>query len=408
MMKASPLTASTSTKQNKYRSALLSSRLILLDRTNLVSANYGISRLLAVIALPLSFWFGMLWQSSYQSFVQSSICNCNCNFREVVFRPHEPSCDCETESSAAWFPSQTTSESVRNVETSLAKSIFPTEFESVVAAMARTSKQDFMNVFDLGVPINHPPPVVSHMNRSVDDYDLEHDDNILILYGSKKAMPNRFSSPSQDDNVIPSFRAAEAVENCQTMNVVMTQNDKKNQCVILVPQYENYHIQKWMRIDTRTSRWNPNAPLRLVPSTHRPNGQIDFTPPDLQTDTNVFWSILYQYLSNVETVLNELRPLLQSIVDPVKHRSTVIIMVCNFGQSELLLNFVCSARRRHLDLANLLVFATDSETAELVTALGITVYYDHRVRVAFMYCVDFAIISTRSHNGSLSFKFFFL
>jgi hypothetical protein len=375
------------TNHHKYRTSLVSSQRLLQDKTHPIASNHGISKWLAVIAVPLSFWLGTLWQSSYQSSVLSNVCNCNCNFREVVFQPQQPLCHCETELSTPLFPSRADSERFSRTPSPTDRSILPKELESVVVSMARASKREFTNAFDLGVPIDHPPPVNSHWNRSVDK-DFEHDDDVLILYGSKKAMPNRFSSPSHDVSTIPSFRVAEAVENCQTMNVVLTQNENRNQCLIIVPQYESYHIQKWMRMDARTLRWNPNAPLQLVASTHRPNGQVDFTPPELQTDTNVFWSILFQYLSNVETVLQELRPLLQSIVDPVRHHNTVVIMVCNLGHSELLINFVCSARRRHLDLSNLLVFATDSETAELVSALGITVYYDHRVRVAFLCGLD--------------------
>ena len=53
-------------------------------------------------------------------------------------------------------------------------------------------------------------------------------------------------------------------------------------------------------------------------------------------------------------------------------------MVCNFGQAELLMNFVCSAKSRGLDVSNILVFTTDQETTDLVTALGLTAYYDQR------------------------------
>ena len=56
-------------------------------------------------------------------------------------------------------------------------------------------------------------------------------------------------------------------------------------------------------------------------------------------------------------------------------------MLCNHGQSVLLINFVCSARARNIDLSNLLVFTTDLETTDLVTSLGLTAYYDQGVRI---------------------------
>lgn len=53
-------------------------------------------------------------------------------------------------------------------------------------------------------------------------------------------------------------------------------------------------------------------------------------------------------------------------------------MVCNFGQSQLLLNFACAARSKGLDVSSVLVFATDKETKELAEAIGLAVYFDER------------------------------
>jgi len=52
----------------------------------------------------------------------------------------------------------------------------------------------------------------------------------------------------------------------------------------------------------------------------------------------------------------------------------VVAMVCNFGHVDLLLNFVCSARSRNLDLSQVLVFALDTRTAGLARSLGLNVF----------------------------------
>jgi hypothetical protein len=49
------------------------------------------------------------------------------------------------------------------------------------------------------------------------------------------------------------------------------------------------------------------------------------------------------------------------------------------GQSALLMNFACSARRRGFDLGNILVFPSDVETKEIAEGLGLTTYYDEKV-----------------------------
>jgi hypothetical protein len=56
----------------------------------------------------------------------------------------------------------------------------------------------------------------------------------------------------------------------------------------------------------------------------------------------------------------------------------VFFRVCNFGQSQLLLNFACAARARGLDVSNVLVFATDQETKDLAESVGLTAFFDKR------------------------------
>ena len=51
--------------------------------------------------------------------------------------------------------------------------------------------------------------------------------------------------------------------------------------------------------------------------------------------------------------------------------------------AELLVNFACSSRARGFDLGNVLVFPTDKETKDLAEGLGLTTFYDEKVRVLF-------------------------
>lgn len=56
--------------------------------------------------------------------------------------------------------------------------------------------------------------------------------------------------------------------------------------------------------------------------------------------------------------------------------NTIVIILCNHGHSEILMNFVCNARRRGLDLKPILIFAIDPETKELAEGMGLTAFYD--------------------------------
>jgi hypothetical protein len=169
-------------------------------------------------------------------------------------------------------------------------------------------------------------------------------------------------------------------------------------------QYQSFHIQKvcfwfscrtlllweaklsypkeftlvqlqFMRLPTTEGeKLDHGAPLRLVNRGAQASGRLSVRPPKKE-QTLEYWSTLKTYLDTLETVLVELKP----IVEKVAKQNTVIVMVCNHGQSELLMNYVCSARARNLDLSPVLVFATDEETKDLAEGLGLAAFYDKTV-----------------------------
>jgi hypothetical protein len=129
-----------------------------------------------------------------------------------------------------------------------------------------------------------------------------------------------------------------------------------------------------MRIDG-LGRLDKTWPLQYVSRGHQSNGRDQNGPPSIQ-DTHKQWDMLRGYLDSIHDVLEDLRP----IVEKIAVQNTIIVMVCNFGQSELLMNFVCSAKARGFDISNILVFATDQETLDLAESIGLSAYFDRRVR----------------------------
>ena len=331
----------------------------------------------------------------------------------------------------------------------------PKELEKLIKAMAHTSKQDFVNSFDLGVPIDS-----SNNNLSVGT-----NDNVLLLYHSTNTIPNRIlqkysseqdspgfatnktptvpsSTNDETTTMIPLLPITEAVENCDIVNVILassTHGSGTKQCMAIISQYENSHILKFMRMkqkrygsgihnnivapkskidenDEELRQMNmlyrdsdsvihPN--FELIATTHKPNGYIDFRIPSWDDETMVFWQILQTYLTHVSVVQKEILEIITMSMNVVHDNdadttnnnryymdSTVIVMVCNYGQSELLMNFVCTARSQHIDLSNILVFTTDLETTNIVTALGLHCYYDQRVRLITRFDRRIAILLT--------------
>jgi hypothetical protein len=240
--------------------------------------------------------------------------------------------------------------------------LFPKEYMANFAvSMARTSKTEFANTFDMGVPVDPS----SYGSKDV-----------LIIYGTKESRPTA-RRKAGSNNAVPRLPVEEATANCDFMNVVLThQIGDRSQCIAIVPQYESYHVQKWMRIDvSKKGKLDDSKPLQMVSRGHQPTGRDQFLPPSKKL-TQTFWDdTLKKYLNSTDIVLTELRP----IATRIAIANTIVVMVCNFGQAELLMNFACSAKARGVDTSNVLVFATDQETADLAESVGLTAYYDHRV-----------------------------
>ena len=260
---------------------------------------------------------------------------------------------------------------------------FPSTMDKYLVGISRTPKLDFVDFMDLGVPIDLPK---------------EHhgDSDVLVLYQKQNALPSRYGEYSES---IPYFeQAKEALEHCDYVNVILTDHGNgRNQCWAIVPQYESFHVQKWMRLpdeaattrmaqkrkDNNNTPRKPNqsildssVPLRFVGRGAKSNGGDDFSPP-LTKDMRQSWNILQTYFASFQDALDELKPLVEKVATPQK---SVTVMVCNFGQSELLVNFVCASKSRGLDTSSIIVFATDVETKHLAEHLGLVAFYDERVR----------------------------
>jgi hypothetical protein len=237
--------------------------------------------------------------------------------------------------------------------------MFPTDkVGHFVTGMARTTKDAFTSKLDLGVPL---------------DKSINGSSDVLVIYQNHKSLPKALLDAGTD--TVPDLSMEDAMEHCDYLNVMLTHHTGgREQCIAIVPQYESYHLQKWMRIN-QAGALDKSKQLQKVSRGHQSNGRDQFNPPTLQ-DTHKNWDMLRVYLDSIHLVLEELRPMVEFIAK----NNTIIVMVCNFGQSELLMNFVCSARARGFDISNILVFATDQATADLAESIGLAAYFDQRVR----------------------------
>ena len=236
---------------------------------------------------------------------------------------------------------------------------FPKTTGRYAAGLARTKKQNFTKYMNLGVPPENT---------------REGEEDILLLYATKGTLPTAKRKAVVTDGQIPELSTVEAVKNCDEVHVVLTDNTGRKKCVALVPQYESFHIFKYMRVAKDGGPLDHSQDLRYVSRGYQANGREKFRPPKAK-DTKKLWGLLSNYISSIADVLDELKVACEKVVKD----NTLIVMVCNFGQSELLMNFVCSAKGRGLDTSQILVFVTDKQTLELAESMGLVAFFDERV-----------------------------
>ena len=233
-----------------------------------------------------------------------------------------------------------------------------------VQGLVRVSKDDLMKTFDFGVP---PNP---------DSQDLD----AIILYNKKEALPSeeyiakaaRYEDPTKP---LPLLTAATATQNCDTMNVVLMNNPgNTRQCFALVGgQYQSYHIQRWMRRPDFHGKLDATQPLKMTSRGWTAGGRQEFPAPKPQ-HVKSHQAKLLTYLTEVDGIKTRLL----AILEKMGHQS-IVVLTCNHGQSELLMNFACSARARGFDLSKVLVFATDLETKELADGVGLNTFYEEKL-----------------------------
>ena len=252
---------------------------------------------------------------------------------------------------------------------------FSKTISKIASGASLISKNDFLQNFDYGIP--KPPSKREH------ESDPGKDD-VLVLYGTTKAMPDNnlgieYATDIENGD-IPHMSASDATKNCGGLNVIFSESHGDiQQCIAIVGNYESYHIQRWLRINPKgSSRLDNKLPLAPVGRGLQSNGQDKFSPPSdnyaLQNQ-----ALLETYFARLSDTLEALKPMAKACAG---NDNTVIVMVCNTGQSDLLINFICAATARGFgDIVRekVLVFATDKGVLDIGLGLGLRTFYDEEI-----------------------------
>uniref|UniRef100_A0A6U6D339 Nucleotide-diphospho-sugar transferase domain-containing protein n=1 Tax=Odontella aurita TaxID=265563 RepID=A0A6U6D339_9STRA len=245
---------------------------------------------------------------------------------------------------------------------------FPAAMSAFAQGAARISKKDFTQQYDGGNPI---------------DFEGNGKSEVLILFGHENALPNAAKDAAMhgDENgEFPLLSSADATNNCVEMNVVFTESPRGSldlMCLAIVPNYQSHHVQRWAReVSNSHGDKVPNMNKPMAPIGRGTVWKTQKNDMALPTRDNIkrHWKALSDYMRFFDDILAELGP----IAEKIAIDNTIIVMTCNLGQSDLLMNFVCTAKSRGINLGNVLVFPTDEETQILAEGLGLATYYDER------------------------------
>jgi hypothetical protein len=239
---------------------------------------------------------------------------------------------------------------------------FPDTLSGMFLGMGRVNRDEFFRKYDLGVPV---------------DPSQKGNEDMLLLYGQRSHPRPQAVLQDTKDTIIPLYNATDATENCQVLKMILTEPKKKKHCIAIMGQWESYHIHKWMRLAENNSTkqvkdsqaLQDQFPLRYVSRGHQSDGR--YAPLPLPRQSQRHWSVLREYLSTVEATLKRLKPIAARVAAT---GNAIVVLVCNLGHSELLVNFACASRSRGLDITNVLVFATDNETKDLAESVGLSVF----------------------------------
>jgi len=264
----------------------------------------------------------------------------------------------------------------RNKNKSTQKDAWPTYPDSltdILAGIATIPKTEFLQTFNYGTPST---PLSRHGTEDV-----------LLLYHTHSSLPNT-PHPSPTSPLPPRLTVADATHNCGAMNVVYTNPDpEKGHCWAMLLNYQNQHVQKWIRME------EGDGGLTAVGRGVGVDGRNSFPVPG-KGMTERYGGMLKRYLDSSKGVLEELRPILEraaknregmegedkkpEFAEENEWWGGVVVMTTNYGQADLLANFVCAARGKGLGdaLGNVVVFATDEKAEAVAKGLGLNVFYD--------------------------------
>ena len=282
---------------------------------------------------------------------------------------------------------------IRQLERDRRAKIFSSSVQRVLSEASRVARDDFLSSFPLGFPVHE---------------SWQHNNEVFLLHLSDHSLPvsnpNNSEINTREDFLFRPF--LNATSNCDiihVLNVALREKGRNEEtCLALVGTGSiaghTHDIFKWVRLENVpaenqeassttsiavTAKSAPSQNLTHVARYVFPaeNGWQCGIPPNEGFTMSALTEIR-SYLSNLDIILKELKPIANRVAyskSSPSSKGAIIVMVTNFGHSDLFINYCCAARAAGMDLSKILLFATDQDTKDMGDALGIQTYFNEKV-----------------------------
>jgi Nucleotide-diphospho-sugar transferase len=301
------------------------------------------------------------------------------------------SCQSAAARDSAWFsPKEYLDSYHRSAPPSASLYVPPTLTKHVVGA-ATVNVFEFLKAFRFGFSN------FAMQNAQTSNY-TKGNQQLLFLYQHPSSLPSSSgnattqaaSTSTAPALPVPHVPIGDATKRCRVVKHLLTNSGSNrdrnlHSCTAVIGQRsDSYHLSKWMQdVAVNTSRASTGFRrvnrYEFVTTWKLFNGLLRLVPDRAKSRDGL--NILGEYLSALDGAMETLRPIAAKVANAGSPgvRGNIIVLVCNFGHAELFVNFVCVARANGVDLSKMLLFATDDETYQLATALGISAFHDARI-----------------------------
>jgi hypothetical protein len=237
--------------------------------------------------------------------------------------------------------------------------IFPSSMRRFLTGVSSIHRTEFAGKFPLGT-------IVTNNTRP------EENQLVMVLHNSRNLPRDK---TRQIEDLSEHYNLSNVLGNCQTIKTIYSSISGQNskECTAIVADQESFDVLQWVR---------PRGRAEALPV--RAGRYEKFAGDDTwasATPDPFYYRAMEEidsYLSRLKKVLKKLAPIAEKVANAGNSitKGTIVVLSCNYGHSDLLVNFACAANKIGADMSKFLVVATDKETKNLAKELGLAVFYD--------------------------------